>query len=165
MQSNYHNVPLVNGVGQAPGRQFAARDVSAQITDGAASLELDLAGANPAEAGIRRWVRRAALDREARQIVLEDAYALEARPASLALHLMASGPVDVSTAGELRCAAPGRSLLVSYPPETFGARVEEIPIEDARLKPVWGERVYRVILDVRAPVQEGSWRLTMRAAS
>lgn len=165
MRSLYHNLPVVDGVEQAPGRPFEARDVTARVNDDGAELQLDIAGAYPPESGIERWRRSVRLEREARQVVLEDDYALTKQPGSVTLHLMASGTVDVSREGVLRCAAPSRPLEVAYPADTFTAWVEEIAIDDARLRPVWGERVYRVALEAKAPAQRGSWRLTMRAAA
>ena len=163
MQSAYHNVPIVDGVGQANGREFEARDVKGSVTDGREALELDIAGAYPPEAGIRRWRRRVWLDRGERQVGLNDEYTLTREPKSVALHLMASGPVDVAEPGMLRCQSPARPLVVSYPADLLNARVEEVQVEDSRLVPIWGERVYRVVLEARTPVQEGGWTLTMRA--
>ena len=76
---------------------------------------------------------------------------------------MASGPVDASAAGILRCAGPGRPLVVHYDAALFTATVEPITVEDARLLPVWGDRVYRVILAARTPAAAGEWTLTMAA--
>ena len=164
MQSAYHNLPLVNGVAQSPGREFAARDVHAEVADAASALTLDLAAAYPPDAGLRQWRRSLRLDRAEHTVTLEDDYALTGPPHSLALHLMTSGPVDLSAPGTLRCETLTRPLLVTYPTDLFDAHVEEIAIDDARLEPVWGHRVFRVILEARSPHQEGRWRLTMRAA-
>ena len=163
MQSAYHNVPIVDGVGQANGRGFEARDVKGSVTDGRAALELDIAGAYPPGAGIQRWRRKVWLDRGERQVGLTDEYRLDREPKSVALHLMASGPVDVAEEGVLRCQSPTRPLVVSYPSDLLNARVEDVKVEDSRLVPIWGERVYRVILEARTPAQEGTWTLTMRA--
>lgn len=52
-RSVYHNVPIIGGAEQQPGRDFAARDVKC-LPDG---LRLDMGGAYPAEAGVTRCVR------------------------------------------------------------------------------------------------------------
>jgi hypothetical protein len=137
------------------------------VDDDRAQLTLDLAPAYPAEAGVGRWRRTLRLERapEAR-VVLEDAYELAAEPRSLALHLMAAGTVDASRPGLLLCAVPAgaRPLAVRYDPTTFAVAVEAIPIEDDRLRPVWGERIYRVVLTALTPTARGDWTLTMGAA-
>jgi hypothetical protein len=63
MQSSWHNVPEVDGIAQAPGHEYAARQVQGLLSPGAAELSLDLAGAYPAKAGIRSWHRTMRLDR------------------------------------------------------------------------------------------------------
>ena len=168
MQSAYHNLPLVNGVHQAAGREFAARDVSAHVEDESAALTLDIAGAYPPEAGIQRWQRTSRLERAGRaggaRIVIEDAYDLAAAPQSLALHVMTSGAVDTSEPGVLRCDAPSRPLLVRYDPAVFAANTEAVSTRgDGRLTPVWGERVYRTMLTVKQPGRSGGWTLTASA--
>lgn len=171
MQSNYHNLPLIDGIGQAPGLAFAAQDVSATVQPDRAEITMDLSGAYPEASGARRWLRTVCLERPVERpvertgrVMLEDAYELNHTPTRLALHLMTSGPVDVAVAGVLRCASPTRPLDVRYDPQQFGASVETIEIDDARLKPVWGDRVYRVVLTAHWLGSTGRWTLTMAAA-
>lgn len=162
MQSAYHNVPLVNGIGQVNGRAYAARDVSCSITDAVTEMALDIAGAYPEEAGITSWRRTAQLERGPNaRIVIEDAYTLTHRPGALALHLMLAGDVDAATPGVLRCTHESRSVRVAYDAALFDSAVDMIPTEDPRLRPVWGDRVYRVRLAAREPAAAGSWRLVI----
>jgi hypothetical protein len=169
MQSLYHNLPAIDGQGQAPGRAFAARDVRAEVTPAGAALALDIAPAYPPGLGVTRWQRsirlkRPASGRDAR-VILDETYALAAPPAHLALHLMSSGVVDASQSGVLTCATPSRPLLVRYDANAFAPIVEEIRIDDARLRPIWGERVYRIVLNVARPAAAGAWTLTVEAGT
>ncbi|MGN6565172.1 MAG: heparinase II/III domain-containing protein, partial [Thermomicrobiales bacterium] len=164
MQSAYHNLPLIDGHQQAPGREYHARDVHADITPEHAALTLDIAGAYPAEVGLRRWERTVRLERGANtRIVLDDRYDLDHQPQTLALHLLVAGPVDTTAPGVLRCAGAQRALAVHYDPDIFTATAETITIDDARLGGVWGERIGRIILAVRQPQAQGDWSLTMTA--
>jgi hypothetical protein len=45
------------------------------------------------------------------------------------------------------------------------ATVEEIPVADARLRPVWGERIWRVVLTAKATGETGAWTIEMSAGS
>ena len=47
MQSAFHNLPTIDGAMQAPGKEYAARDVAYRATDAAAELSLDIAAAYP----------------------------------------------------------------------------------------------------------------------
>jgi len=164
MRGSYHNLPLINGVEQAAGREYAARDVACTVTDDTAELTLDLADAYPTAAGVVAWRRTVRLERgELGRITLEDVYRLRARPHALALHLMARADVDIDTPGVLRCSGPTRVFTIHYDAQEFTPSVERIPIEDARLGPVWGDRIFRIILTVRDPQSNGHWDLTMTA--
>ena len=57
MQSAFHNLPTINGVMQAAGRQYEARDVSFHADDAAAEFSADLAAAYPKEAAVEKWRR------------------------------------------------------------------------------------------------------------
>jgi hypothetical protein len=184
MQSGYHNLPVIDGHEQLPGRAYAARDVTASITTDHAQLSLDIAGAYGSAAdahvdrwslaggetskatpiGIDRWQRTLRLERGAHpRIVIEDTWALDHPPAMLESHLMLAGPVDAGTPGTLHCATTTRPLIITWDADVFTPRVEEIAITDARLHPVWGDRIFRVILATRQPTAQGRWRLTMAA--
>ncbi len=162
MTSDNHNLPLINGHGQATGREFGAREVVGTVADAAAVLSLDIAATYPPEAGVRRWQRTLRLDRgpDAR-VTLHEEYALANRPQTLALHLMVSGAVDADTPGTLLCAGATRSLAIRYDPAIFAPRVEAIAIDDARLLSAWGDRIHRVVLEVREPQARAAWTLTM----
>ncbi len=166
MQSQYHNLPLVNGVGQAPGRAFAARDAAVSITDEAAGLSLDVAGAYPPEAGITRWQRAVRLERatakRAARVVLAETYTLAASPRSLALHLLAAGAVDMALPGVLVCENHPRPLALRYDTAMFAVTTERVPLNDARLTPVWGDHVTRIVLTARQPAVQGSYEITMK---
>ncbi len=53
--------------------------------------------------------------------------------------------------------------MVEYDARVFTAQVETIPLADARLQPVWGEQIYRVVLAVQRPLSHGQWTLTLAA--
>lgn len=161
MQSGYHNLPVINGHEQRDGRAYTARDVVATLSEDAAGLSLDIAGAYPAEARIRRWQRAARLERgTSPRIVLTDDYDLAAPPTSLALHLMLANEVDIATHGTIRCTTATRPLVIGYDPAIFSAALEPITIDDARLAPVWGERIYRLTLHARMLEPRGRWEVT-----
>ena len=74
MQSAFHNLPTINGVMQAAGRQFEARDTSFQSDNTSAEFRADLAAAYPKEAGVNKWLRSVQLNRTANNIAVTDRY-------------------------------------------------------------------------------------------
>jgi hypothetical protein len=164
MQSAYHNLPTINGHQQAPGREFGARNVEAAVSNDTAALSLDIAAAYPREAGIRSWRRTIRLERgEDAQVTLRDRWDLESAPGEMTLTLMAASDVEVVALGVLRCTGVNRPLDVRFDPELFKVDIERIDIDDARLSPVWGDYISRVLLHATAPAAQGSWTLTMAA--
>ncbi len=165
MRSSYHNLPEVDGVDQAPGRDHHASDVAQAVDGDSASIRLDIAGAYPAEAAITSWVREVGLDRADPRVTLQERWQLDRDPVSVVLHLMCAGPVDTSTIGRIVVRPPGsgRPLAVDYDPDTLAVMVEPIAVDDRRLTPVWGPTLYRATLAARNPGRDGSWRLSMSA--
>src|SRR2546430_13772160 len=72
MQSAYHNLPTINGIMQAAGRQFQAESVSFNETADRVTFSADLASAYPAAAAAQRWQRRVTLGRKAPAVELEE---------------------------------------------------------------------------------------------
>ena len=161
MQSAYHNLPTINGVQQAPGRRYAARHAAYEGTDDHAQLSLELAGAYPPEAGLTSWRRTARLERgDAQAVVLRDVFALAA-PGRVELSLITPRAVETPAPGELTLVgAP--AVTLTYPP-ALAVAVETVPIDDARLRPVWGERLTRVVLSADG-VAAGDWELRLVSA-
>ncbi len=162
MQSAYHNLPTVDGHQQRAGREFQARDVEANVTNDTAVLSLDIAGAYPPEAGIRSWQRQVRLDRGAdAQVTLQDSWDLVSSPGEMSLSLMAASDVEHVKPGCLACTGVERRLVVRFDPQVFEVTIERVDIDDARLAPVWGSHVSRVLLRATSPTAHGSWTLTM----
>ncbi|MBZ0304020.1 MAG: heparinase II/III-family protein [Anaerolineae bacterium] len=167
MQSAYHNLPTINGIMQAPGEEYAARDAHYQADDQRAVLSLDIAGAYPPEAGLRTWRRTVRLER-GQGITVEDAYALNSPPKTLTLSLLTPCAVDATAAGVLRlnprAITEGResgSATITYKASKFSAAVEPIIIDDIQLRGVWGEQLCRIVLTAVQPAQQDTWTLTI----
>ncbi len=156
MQSAYHNLPTVNGVMQAAGRQYAAREVSYRSGDDAAEFALDIAGAYPPAAGLESYRRTLRLDRTKNEVQLRDRYALGKAGGRIALTLMTPCETRVE-AGRVQLAD---RAAVLFDPQALRPSVEEIKIEDGRLKSVWGERLFRILLTAENTPAQGE--LTLR---
>jgi hypothetical protein len=164
MQSQWHNLPTINGADQGAGRSHAARDVAYRATPAAVRLSLDIAPAWPAEAQVARWVRAVTLDRARGQVVLEEDYKLGAAREPVRLHFLTPLAADVSRPGRVLFPGEGgRSHELVYDARRFAASVEERRIEDERLQPVWGGRLFRVALTARSARPSGRHRLVLRA--
>ncbi|MGC2659576.1 MAG: heparinase II/III family protein [Bryobacteraceae bacterium] len=158
MQSAYHNCPTINGIMQSAGRQFAARDVRYHADDNTAEFYLDVAAAYPAEAQVEHWNRTLRLDRTKSEVELLDEYALRQTNGATTLTLMTPCVVSVVAPGELSLNMPsGKPVRVSFDAHALVPKVEEIKLEDARLRQSWGDRLFRITLRAEAPPSKASW--------
>lgn len=160
MQSAYHNVPLVNGVMQKEGREFAARAVAYAANDDSAALRMDIAAAYPAGAELRSWIRTIRLDRTA-GVEVRDAYTIAAAREPVRMTLMTCREPDLRRAGKIllpapRTGGPARAAEVRYADGAWTAAVQPIAITDPQLHASWGERIWRITLTAVSPAQDGA---------
>lgn len=159
MQSQYHNVPTINGVQQRAGKSFTAKGVEArQLTNGG-SFMLDMAGAYPAEAAVKEWKRKIVLDNVDR-VVWTDQYSLAEVKGATQFHLMTQVAPQIQADG-IHLQSSAFNLLLSYDSKRLEASIEKVEITDTFLKSNWGEAVYRITLTVKAPVLKGNYTFTL----
>lgn len=135
MQSAWHNLPSFDGVMQQDGERFAARDVQTRLDERGCEIEIELAGAYPAEAGLRSYRRRVRLDK-GQDIAIEDTFDGD-RAATLSLMFaqlprLEASRIVLDGLAELRLEGAGEMQL------------DTIPITDARLRQSWPEKLWRV---------------------
>lgn len=154
MQSAWHNLPTVNGVGQAAGASFRATAASAS----GQRFDVELAGAYPEEAGIESWHRRVALADDG--VSVEDWFALRHEGTAAVLHLMTPCPVAVSGT-TIRLGDNAVVDVTSSHAVAVSTVVRELVGEDAGLVPVWGERLTRVDIALTATPPTGTVSLRL----
>ncbi len=168
MQSAYHTLPTIDSVMQAPGETFAAQNPDYTMDDVAARFSLDIAGAYPPEAQLVTWQRAVTLHRGT-GVDITDAYDLEAPVHDITLSVLTPCSVDTSTPGTLKLSAvalpggrtSGAAHLI-YDAAKLAVTVEDIAIDDARMGPVWGERLSRILFRAANPPQRDMWVLAVR---
>lgn len=157
MQSAYHNLPVINGVMQKEGREFEAKNVAYSYDDSFAQLSLDIAGTYPEVANVDSWIRTIRLNR-GKDIKVSELYKLTETSNDLKLCLMTPCKTTVEKPGIIsldyvqneKNQKPVR-VLIHYETNKFKPSIEEISVEDNRLKSVWGDRLIRIIFQVNSP--------------
>ncbi|MFV2020707.1 heparinase [Micromonospora sp. LOL_023] len=160
-QSQWHNLPVVGGHGQAPGAAFQASSVTAETTDdGRDTLHLDIASAYPPAAGCRSWRRTVRLDRRRAEVVVTERWQVD-DPTDLRLHHVIAGEPVTHTAGRLAVRAlAGGVLVLAWDPSLGDGRLQRCPVDDPLLRDVWGDAVHRLVLSLPAD-PTGSFTLTV----
>ena len=143
MQSQYHNLPQINGVDQKDGKSFAAKVVSHKN----GQLTLDIAAAYPNEAAVKSW-KRTVSARATGISVVED-YELDACRQPVRLMLMALSPTALQH--------------LHYDKRQLEVTVEDISNKlDPVLKKMWGSQMFRIILTVKSAKLKDQIKYTIK---
>lgn len=152
MQSAYHNLPLINGVMQKDGRQYAAKVVSRK----AGTLTLDIAGAYPEEAAVEMWKRTVSVKAGGVEVT-EDYRLREWRE-----------PTRLMLLTPIRPEANGGRITIGNHAITFDARrlsasVEDISDkQDSVIRNMWGPQMYRIVLTTTGQSTAGKITYTIK---
>ncbi|MDR1723287.1 MAG: heparinase II/III-family protein [Tannerella sp.] len=157
MQSNYHNLPMINGVAQPYGAQYRAKNSS--FDSRRMTFSTDIAGAYPPEACVKTWLRSYKVGKTVR---IEDRFTLTKSVAPNLINFLTSGQVDISTPGKIIIGIDGEKVSMSYDKSAFEAKVETVTI-DADSPKVWGEAVYRITLVALKNSLSGTYIYTIQS--
>ena len=143
MQSQYHNLPQINGTDQRDGREYAAKVVGHK--DG--SLTLDIAGAYPEEAAVKSWKRTVTADDDA--ITVTEDYHLSKYREPVRLMFITTVPDALSR--------------ISYDSSQLSATVEDISDKlDPLLQGMWGKQMFRIVLTAKSKKNKNQLKYTIR---
>lgn len=162
MQSNYHNLPMINGVSQAYGAQFRSRNVHFDQRN--KRLTLDLAKAYPAEAAVEKWQRTYQLELNGGLIIQDEFKLIQAKKLNQ-INFMTWGKPDVSNPGVIAIEKDGAKVKLFYNASQFKATVETIQLSDIKFTNVWGNSIYRLSLNARDIQLSGKYIFTIRKYS
>jgi len=165
-QSQYHNLPIINGLGQKAGREFEANNVKSTISEKEATLNLDIANAYDKNAGIVTWNRTVKLNRVKNTVELTDDYALNQKPTSLQQVFMTICTIDNSVAGKITLKTPkGQVVTLQYDPKVWEVSTD-LPstegMEYVSFKTKWDNLpVQRIILNSKNLAQKSKNSFTL----
>lgn len=155
MQSDFHNLPKINGISQSYGSQYRSKDI--EFNPKQSKLTLDISEAYPEEAKVQKWGRTYQL-RKNRGLTIEDEFVLDEASAANVVNFMTWTNPDVRESGIVILTVDGDRLQLKYNPDLFAVEVEAIPQDDRRLSNVWGENVYRLSFTAKQQVKSGKYR-------
>ncbi|BAV08307.1 Heparinase II/III-like protein [Filimonas lacunae] len=158
MQSQWHNCPTINGVMQQDGSKFKATEVSCKHTAQQTRLDMDIAGAYPPEAMVKSWKRSLVFDAAKEQVQVNDNYLLSEYKEATRIHFLTCDQVNEAEPGQLTFTnTKGKvQLLLKYDAGNYTASIEPRPIDDDKMKPTWGNSLYRVSFITKSHQLQGS---------
>ncbi|BDD09611.1 heparinase [Fulvitalea axinellae] len=160
MQSEYHNLPVINGIGQKNGREFKSSKIIYSANSQNALLSQDIASAYPKNAGVKSWNRTIKLKR-GKGLELTDRFVLNKTEGKSALHFMTPNEVRKGKKGKLIIVTEnGDEMTLTYNASVFEAEVESVSISK-KIKRNWGQ-MNRIVLTAKNTPKEGKWKVFVR---
>lgn len=170
MQSQYHNVPTINGIMQRPGREYGASNVLYSRTDEAVTFSLDIQNAYPKAAQVQYYNRTYRMNRgknpdEKSSIEITDTFSFENENNVISLNFMMwKKPAVIDDGCDMtelvRVSIDANTwFFMEYDKKNTKTAIEHCDVLDERLKSVWGdEGLYRMVITRTVP-KEGSFRV------
>lgn len=159
MQSDYHNVPKINGFSQSFGKQFKATEAKADKNKKLFSL--NISKSYPAEAGINKWIRSYRLSKN--NLLIEDNFDITNAKTANQLNFMTWGDVDISQPGIVKITIKGKTYQLQYDKNAFEPTLENVKQDDTRLSRVWGDEVIRISLNAKKITNRGTYKIFIKA--
>lgn len=151
MRSDWHNLPVINGIYQHEGAAFRSADVSVSFKKSSSRMTLDISGAYDEESDCKSWVRDYLL--AGKVLTITDTYSLKSRDAADVENFLVQGsvylPGDVTPDGyivkngETVVINQGVKMKIEYP-VNLTPSVVAMELTDPRLTNVWGGSLRRV---------------------
>lgn len=154
MQSNYHNLPMINGVPQKYGRQYKATEVKATKN----SFSANIATAYPDEAGVKKWIRSYTMKSDA--LVISDRFELNEIKKENVINFLSWGDIIIKD-GVIEISVNGVKGTLKYDSKRFEVKKECIKLTDKKLSSVWGHEIYRLSFIAKEKEQKGCYTFTI----
>jgi hypothetical protein len=158
MQSNYHNLPMINGVPQSFGAKYKATDVS--FSPKSSTFSANIATAYPEEAGVNKWLRSYTLGKG--ELKIKDTFTLNELKDFNCVNFLTWGKVDIATPGVVAIEVNGEKVNLQYDKNSFTPSLETITLDDPRLSNVWGKEIYRLSLTAKKKALSGTYVYTIK---
>jgi hypothetical protein len=156
--SRGHNVPLVNGVVQPQGAEFAAEVISHSSSPSGDSLEIEISKAYPPEAGLKSLIRTVSLSRDGEgSIQMLDRASFLGDGNRYQLPLYTWNEVEESS-GKIVIKGEKSGLTIDYPVDISSVEIDQIDLRDGN----FGKPVNRILFDIEIRESDLEFSTVMR---
>ena len=155
MQSDYHNLPTINGIMEQDGASFKATDVHTSFSYKESLITMELSTAYPKSCEVESYKRQVILEKE-KEIRITDCFT-SSNPCQVVLNLMTyekpiliesfDSPVNLSHSLQI-----GDLGTIRLENRFTHLEIETIPITDERLQTCWEHELYRIRITLDQPI-------------
>lgn len=144
MQSQWHNLPIINGIQQKDGRSYHAEDVEYITNNETAQYRVNVAKAYPKEAAVQSWIRTIKMHAGNNEIRVAEQYQLEEFKKPQSISFISKIKPQLLMDGFFLQLDNGKKVFINFERETVTFSLETKEIEDPRLIKVWGGMLYKM---------------------
>lgn len=157
MQSNYHNVPIINGVAQKDGKEFKTSDTNFNASK--MCFTTDIAGTYPLQAEVKSWKRSYIFKTD--KVTITDDFVLNKTLQPNQVNFLTWGTVDISKPGVVVVNVKGETAQLLYDKTEFTPSLETIDLKGTNLSRTWGNEIYRLSLSANTMKKIGKYTFTI----
>ncbi len=166
MQSQWHSLPEINGLGQAPGRKYKSRDFSYEASGDISTAAMDITRAYPISVGMTSFRREYILDRDKEIVFLKDNMEFTRPTSTVKWYLNLAYEPEIIVDGMVVLSNGKTGILMEYDSDQFNISVERKDIsDDKKLRDSWGNDIYRLCLATKNKENTHSFNIKFKAAS
>ncbi|UIR55464.1 heparinase II/III-family protein [Sphingobacterium sp. SRCM116780] len=143
MQSQWHNLPIINGVQEKDGKAYHAEHVSFEVKNKSVNYGVDIAKAYPKEAAVISWKRNLSMNPQKNEIQVDEVYQLQEFKTAQTISFMSMTKPIIGKDQFLLGLTNGKKVTIAFDKNTVDLSYEEKQLEDPRLVKVWGNTLYR----------------------
>ena len=158
MQSNYHNLPMINGIPQSFGSQYKADNIIFNPKNN--TFSVDISKAYPETAQVKQWIRSYKLKNGT--LSIDDTFELSKAIENNRVNFLTWGDINIATAGEVTINVNGQKAVLEYDKNNFTPTIDPIILDDPRLSKVWGQKIYRVSLQAKNKITKGKYSFVIK---
>lgn len=148
MQSQYHNLPKINGVDQKEGRSYVASNSTFSADAKKATFSTDIFKAYPEDAKVEKWIRSYTLER-GKKFIINDNYQLKEFVTPSTINFVTSCKVSEPAPGVLKLEGDGFILNMAYNAKSVTPKIEVNEITDSGLKRYWNT-ITRIVFTLKS---------------
>jgi len=154
MQSENHNLPLINGVGQSPGKKYKARSVKFNDNGTNVVFALNLEDAYPKQAKVSEWKRQYDYIRS-EGLTITDSYQLEKCTQAAEFRFVTPLSVNEAEPGRLELVNGNDSLYLYFDAKKLEWSLNSVPELDERLGRNWPNGLKLLVLKMKRKQRKG----------
>lgn len=158
MQSDYHNLPKINGYSQVHGKKYKSKNVKANKAKN--TFSIDISDAYPEEAGIVSWVNTYTLSKK--ELSITEIFDIKDATQANVLNFMTAGQAKEIRKGVVSIISDGQTMQLEYDANTFDVSFETVEQDDKRLSTVWGDKLTRISLKANKIENKGTYKINVK---